>query len=161
MLDNLLAGTESDIVEMYDTLRSKRIVFLFLTTSNAMFFSRPSAKYNVEIFLTCGLIPDDAVAYTQHRMKQYRDGVPPLVDAYQLVPFEVSDLRDAVVAKLAPELGVVTLRVLGTTLNILLESRMDELDNSDPTFDLASLASADIRKFIISIPKEYSVQIGR
>jgi len=160
ILDNLLEGTEGEIVNLYDTLKGRRVVFVFLTTSVDSLFGKAS-KYTPDIFLTTALDSQEALAFTAQRINLYRNGDAQLTSHYPLFPFAEGDLCQAVTSRLAGVTGVVTLRVLGTALSRALKSKLDQLDATQPQFDIGSVSRNELGHYLISIPKEYSIFVNR
>ncbi len=118
LLDNLLGGAEQQALNLYGDLFEKRVVAIFLITSDHVLLNKnwDNARFSPHaIYQTEDLSADNAVHYIRDRMKVFRahGGNSP---ADLLYPFREDDIRSSLETG-ADETGrIVTLRQLNITL---------------------------------------------
>jgi hypothetical protein len=155
LVDNLIKGAETATFQIWDQLRSQRMVFFFLVTSDLDLIKQPldNSKFDIKDFSTRALLPDEAVAFVRHRLHYYRPKAPSSLANHPLFPFDEYDIREKVAPKAALNAAtidnsMITLRQFGQTLNKALRGRMMILDSD---YDVAKSLPNAIEKQIIAL----------
>ena len=138
LVDDVIEGSLNDVLRIYDRFKNKRVLFLFLTTSDLALIrgsttnsSRPVFSYPMQ-----ALRPNEAVAFVERRIEAFRDPrLDALKDDLRLYPYDEANIRKAVervetdtpTAAERADQDPITLRVFNQYLDQHLRDRLDDV----------------------------------
>jgi hypothetical protein len=139
-LDNLISGSEQTAYSVWDRLRKRRRIVMFLITDDWPVVHRGfgGSRFNVRSYLTTALSPEDAVLFVRHRMERYRNPEFVLPADNPIFPFDESNIRETVTPR-GTNQELVTLRQFSIIVNEALKTHLlgcrDESSRGDTRFN--------------------------
>ena len=156
LLDNVIAGVDSEIFRVFQNLLPGRVLFFFITSYDRAILAKRYVNNDpsVIVYNTDTLMPEQAVAYCAERMTALRTETRPAwLAEYPLFPFT----QDIIQRSLSPverglweEPGSVALRELNVRFSELLDLNKMELS---PAFDISQVPVNEVEKYLIDPTK--------
>ena len=166
VLDKLVSGVETAAINLYEEIRQRCIVFLFLITSDdRLMYETLSDGRKVPrswenygpgftVYQTEELTPVHAVQYVTHRIGVYRckdDHNDPLFPQFPLFPFDADDLTAALQKQDGVGLSILNLRQLNQHLSKAIR---DEMKSMPGSYDIRTLPPAQLSDEIIPLAQQ-------
>jgi hypothetical protein len=161
LVDDVLAEAFPAVVQLYDSLVSKCVVFMVFTSYDPKMAEQiDKSLHSVQRYPIAPLTPDDAVAFVSARYDVFRIPAPAGgADAPTLFPFDEHDIRTAVTVKAwsgNTATGPVNLRLLASILESALFSRLQEIAKKTPAFDVQTVPADQLQALTIKLAQSYS-----